>query len=37
MVMKEATPLKPLAHEQNSILKYEKHTIHDPTEPEKIS
>jgi len=30
VVMKDATPLTPLAHERNSIFKCKQHTIHDP-------
>ena len=33
--MKDATPLTPLAHGQNSIFKCKQHTIHDPCGPEK--
>jgi len=33
MVMKDATPLRPLAHERNSI-KCKPNTIHDPRGPE---
>jgi len=35
VVMKDATPLTPLAHEQNSIFQCEQHTIHDPRGQEK--
>jgi len=37
VVMNDATPLTPLAHEQNSIFKCKQHkcTLHDPWGPEK--
>ena len=34
MVIKDATPLTPLAHERNSIFKCIPYTIHDPRGPE---
>ena len=34
VVMKDATPLTPLAHERNSIFKWKQHTIHDTSGPE---
>jgi len=33
-VMTDATPLTPLAHEQNFIFNCRQHTIHDPRETE---
>jgi len=30
MVIKDATPLTPLAHERSSIFKCKQHTIYDP-------
>jgi len=32
-VIKDATPLTPIAHERNSIFKCKQHTIHDPRGP----
>jgi len=37
VVMKDATPLTPLAHERNSIYKCKQQTIHNPWWPEKYN
>jgi len=37
MVIKDATPLTPLAHERNSIFKCKQQTIHDLWGPEKYN